>query len=377
MNFYKKQLDAIKKSNIFRERNIYNKDAIDIASNDYLGLSTNKKTLKKAYRRIKNYKSHSPKSSLLINGYHKIHKKFENKLSGLNNFENCIVVGSGFLANIALFESMVRKGDILFMDEQYHASGILSTKLIQGDIVFFKHNDCSDLENKILISSSNRSIIAIEGVYSMSGDIASKEFVNIANKYNSILIVDEAHSSGVIGKDLLGWYDYWNIKPELNHIKMGTLGKAYASYGAYILGSFHIIDYLQNRAKSIIYTTAPSLFDIALGYENLKYIINNKEKIKNKIKKYQKLVDKIFNIKTKSLIAPIKINDSKRALDIQKRMLKEGIVIGAIRPPSVKKSIIRIILKLDISIKTTKSIYFTLYKLIKANKQIIAEKPKR
>jgi 8-amino-7-oxononanoate synthase len=210
------------------------------------------------------------------------------------------------------------------------------------------------LENKIkehLNSKNTRMIIAIEGVYSMSATIAPKEFAILATKYNAILLVDEAHSSGVIGKNLLGWYDYWDIKIEPNYIKMGTLGKAYGSFGAYILASSHIVSYLENRAKSIIYTTSLSLFDTSLAFENLKYIQKNKNKIKNKIKSYQKIVNDILGIKVDSLIVPIEINDNKKVLIIQKELQSLGYLVGAIRQPTVKKAIIRMIIKLDITKK--------------------------
>jgi len=238
----------------------------------------------------------------------------------------------------------------LFIDEDYHASGILATKLVQGQVIFFKHNDYLDLEDKIreYISSKGRLIIAIEGVYSMGGDIAPKQFVKIANKYNAILIVDEAHSSGVIGNNLLGWFDYWNIKPKSNHIKMGTLGKAYGSYGAYILASKHIISYLENRAKPIIYSTAPSLFDIALALEGLKYIIKHKKQLQSKMKQYQKLVKKLLNIDTKSLIVPIVINNNENVIQLQQDLINNKLLLGAIRQPTVLKAMLRLILKLDI-----------------------------
>ncbi len=369
--FYEKELKALKKVNRFRKRNLYKDDLIDLASNDYLGLALNKKILKKAYKAVKKEKSNASKASIIVNGYSKIHKKFEDKLCKLNKFEAGIVVGSGFLANIALIESMVRKGDILFIDEDYHASGILAAKLVQGKVIVFKHNDYLDLEKKIkdyICSHSGereqwcgyRILIAIEGVYSMGGDIAPKQFVKIANRHNAILIVDEAHSSGVIGKNLLGWFDYWDIKPKLNHIKMGTLGKAYGSYGAYILSSKHIISYLENRAKPIIYSTAPSLFDISLAYQGLKYISKHKKQIKNKIQQYQVLIQSLLNINTQSLIVPIIINNNKKVMQIQKDLINNKLLLGAIRQPTVSKAMLRLILKLDIEqgniIKTCKII---------------------
>jgi len=349
--FYKKELDILKKVNRFRKREIYNDNLVDLASNDYLGLTQNKKLLKKAYNKIKKHKTNAPKASLIINGYSKIHQKFEKKLCKINKFESGIVVGSGFLANISLIESLVRKQDILFIDEQYHASGILASKLIQGKVVVFEHNNFDDLEDKLQKHKYFRAIVCIEGVYSMGGDIAPFEFDKITKKYNGILIVDEAHSCGVIGNNLLGWFDYWGINPQSNHIKMGTLGKAYGSYGAYILASKHIVSYLENRAKPIIYSTAPSLFDIALAHKNLNYIIKNKKNIREKISKYQKLILKYLGIKTKSLIVPILIKDNKKVLQIQEQLLRNNLLIGAIRKPTVKNPILRMIPKLDISQK--------------------------
>jgi 8-amino-7-oxononanoate synthase len=353
MNYYEKELNIIKKSNRFRERKIFDKDLIDLASNDYLGLSVKKDLLKKTYKKLKKEKSFSPKSSMLVNGYSNIHQKFEKKLCKLNKFESGITVGSGFLANMALIESLIRTKDVLFIDEEYHASGMLATKLVQGKVVVFNHNDTEDLKNKIdcLSYTPNRILIAIEGVYSMAGDIAPKEFNTIASMHNAILLVDEAHSSGVIGKNLLGWFDYYDIEPQSNHIKMGTLGKAYGSYGAYILASYNIISFLENRAKSIIYTTAPSLFDISLAYTNLKYLQKHKKKIKHKIKKNQKIVKRYLDIESKSLIVPIEIGDNKKVIDIQKVLISKGYLIGAIRQPTVKKAIIRMIIKLDIKKK--------------------------
>lgn len=348
---YEKELNSIKKSNRFRERKLFDENLIDLASNDYLGLASNKELLQKAFLKIENLQSFSPKASILVNGYSKIHKEFEELLSKVNGFEDAIVVGSGFLANISMIEAMVRKNDTLFIDEEYHASGILATKLLKDEqVIKFLHNDEKYLEDKIKsCTRSGRKIIAIEGVYSMNGNLAKKEIFDIANKYNSILIVDEAHSSGVIGENLLGIYDYYNIKIEKNHIKMGTLGKAYGSYGAYILASKNIISFLENRAKPIIYSTSLSLFDTALALKSLNYIINNKKLLKQKIKENLNIIYHHLGIESKSLIIPILINNNEKVLEIQNSLKQNGFLVGAIRQPTVKNAIIRLIAKIDIS----------------------------
>ena len=358
---YSKELKALKRANRYREIKLY-RDVIDLASNDYLGLASKKKQLKRAFRLVKKYNTFAPKASLLVNGYHIIHKEFEDKIAKVNGFESGLVVGSGFLANIALIEALVRKSDELFIDSEYHASGVLASKLVDK-VTFFNHNDPKDLEKKLNLSKAKRKIIAIEGIYSMSGDLAKKEIFEIANNKNAILIVDEAHSSGTIGENLLGIFDYYNLKIEPNYIKMGTLGKAYGSYGAYILSSAQIKEFLVNRAKPIIYSTAPSVFDIALSLVNLNYILKNKDKLIRKIQRKKDILKDILNIESKSLIVPIKFSSNKRVLEVQKELLDRGYLVGAIRQPTVDSPIIRLILRANIKNRALKEALYYLKEL--------------
>ncbi len=364
---YKKELDAIKKSNRFRERIIYDEFLIDLASNDYLGLSENSDLLDKAYKRVKNYQYHSPRASQLVNGYHPLHKLLEDYLSSLNDFESAIIVGSGFLANLSLIESLPRKKDLLILDEFYHASGVLASKLVDVKVEFFKHNSSKDLE--IILKNSqnyNRLIVGVEGIYSMDADILNRDIFDLCDNYNAILIVDEAHSAGVIGDRFLGVFDYYNIIPKSNHIKMGTLGKALGSYGSYILANREIISFLENRAKAIIYATAPSVFESALSYESMKYIQKNKLFLASKRDLVQKMVYDIFNIKIDGLIVMIEIGDSLKVLSLRDFAIKEGFLVGAIRPPTVKKAILRIIPRLNIDIDVLENFFLKLKDRIKS-----------
>ena len=349
---YQKELLALKKSHRYRKREIFH-NLKDLASNDYLGLAYKKKQLKKACKNLAKEEYFTPKASMLVNGYHPIHQKFETFLAKINGFEAGLVVGSGFLANIALIEALVRKNDILFIDSEFHASGNLAAKLV-NNVTIFEHNNVKELEYLLQESKAKRKIIAIEGVYSMSGDLAKKEIFDLAKKYEAILIVDEAHSSGTIGKNLLGIFDYYHLKIEPNFIKMGTLGKAYGSYGAYILSSSIIREFLINRAKPIIYSTAPSLFDIELAYLNAKYILNHKKKLQKKVHKLKKVVFEILGFLPESLIVPIEIGNNKKVLAIQKALLKKGYLVGAIREPTVKRAIVRVILRKSIKPKELK-----------------------
>ncbi|MCK4440879.1 MAG: pyridoxal phosphate-dependent aminotransferase family protein, partial [Sulfurovaceae bacterium] len=201
---YQTELNALKKANRFRQREIFHEKLIDFASNDYLGLANSKKQFKKAVKMVSQYDIHAPKASMLVNGYHEIHEGFERTLSFLNGFEKGLVVGSGFLANMALIESLVRKKDKLFIDEEYHASGMMAIGLLGDRVVKFRHNSANELEEKLKAHTTGRKIIAVEGVYSMSGELCSRDIFELADRYDALLIVDEAHSSGVIGDNLLG-----------------------------------------------------------------------------------------------------------------------------------------------------------------------------
>ena len=348
-NFYAKELEALKHSGRYRERRIFDEDITDLASNDYLGLAHNKEVLKETIVALQSLDSHASKASMLVNGYTKVHQDFEQALCDANGFESGVILGSGFNANIAMIETLVRKGDALFMDEKYHASGVLASKLIAGALHHFSHNCISELEALLKNSKAKRNIVAVEGIYSMDGDLVPREIIELADRYNALLILDEAHSSGVIGENLMGILDYYNMKPRDNHIKMGTLGKAYGSFGAYILASESIINFLINRAKPIIYATAPSLFDTLLGHHALTYIQKNKQSISMQIKRRQTLVKELLGVEIEGLIVPVVINDNRKVMAIQKVLLEKKLLVGAIRQPTVPLAIIRFIARLGVS----------------------------
>jgi 8-amino-7-oxononanoate synthase len=344
---YENELKALKKSGRYRTREVVNNEILDFASNDYLGLAHKKELHSSTCQALSELPLHSSKASLLVNGYHQIHKDFEKALCEANGFEDGVILGSGFNANIALIDTLVRKGDVLFMDEKYHASGVLASKLGHVEVHFFAHNDMEELKKLFLkYFDTKRKIVAVEGIYSMDGDILNREIFEICKRNDTILIIDEAHSSGVIGDKLMGVFDYYNIAIQPNHIKMGTLGKAYGSFGAFILASEHIIEYLINRAKPIIYATSLSLYDTRLAHNSLKFIVQNREDLKTEIKIRQKIIFEELDIKIDALILPILVDDNKKVIKIKNELLQEGFAIGAIREPTVPKAIIRVIARL-------------------------------
>lgn len=340
---YENELKAIKRANRFREREIFDDSLVDLASNDYLGFAEDDRLFENAVKRVSKFKYHAPKASQLVNGYHPIHREFEEYLAKLNDFPAGLVVGSGFLANISLIEALPRKKDILVLDELYHASGVLASKLVDAKVIYFKHNDMDHLREILESNRYDRAIVCVEGIYSMEGDILDIKVFDITDRENVLLIVDEAHSSGVLGENLLGVFDYYNITPKPNHIKMGTLGKAYGSYGAFILADSKIIEFLQNRSKAIIYATAPSVFDTALALESIIKVNDEKVEICKNIAKIKEIIKEIFDVDLNGLILKLDVKDSQHALALKAFAKKDGFLIGAIRPPTVNRAIIRLI----------------------------------
>ncbi len=353
---YSSELNAIKKSNRLRDTQLCEPGLVDFASNDYLGFSEIDSLLDRTYEEIKKYKSHAPKSSQMVNGYQSIHKNFEDYLSKINSFESAITAGSGFLANLALIESLPRKKDLLILDSEYHASGILASKLVDAKVEKFEHNDMKNLEEILQQNRAKRVIVAVEGIYSMSGDLLKREIFELCEKYKFLLIVDEAHSVGVVGDRLLGVFDLFDVKPTKYHIKMGTLGKAMGSYGAYILCSSHIREYLVNRAKSLIYATAPSLFDIELARQGFIYMDENLKRLKDEIGKRREIIYRFFGFEMAGLIFSLELNSSVEALTLQKKLKDLGFIVAAIRPPTVSKPILRIIPRLGASVNKLETV---------------------
>ncbi len=343
---YKKELEILKKKNRFRRRKVY-ENLIDFASNDYLGLANNNDILDKTYQTLKG-ENYGSKASLLVNGYTEYHQMLEEYLCEINDYQAGIIVGSGFLANMSIFEALARKGDLVILDEEYHASGRVGVNLSKAEIRYFKHNDLEDLIYKLSDSLFfNRVFVGVEGIYSMKGDLVKKEILDYLAVKKVITVIDEAHSVGVVGENLMGVVDLYKI-PTINTIKIGTLGKALGSYGAYILSNKDIISFLENRAKGIIYTTALSNFDTMYAYFALKEIKNNLDYYKEEIKKRQNLLNIESLIYTKECKDDILLKNEE--------LQQKGFLVGAIRPPTVKTPIFRVTARISEDIEKLKEL---------------------
>ncbi|GAA7526385.1 pyridoxal phosphate-dependent aminotransferase family protein [Helicobacter pylori] len=359
---FSKSLEALRHAKRYRKRELFDPSLKDYASNDYLGLSVRKDLLQNAFNKLQSFNAHSPKSSMLVNGYHPLHAELEERLADLLGFESALLVGSGFLGNLALIDTLLVKNALLFMDEHYHASGIFSAKAKPNQVVFFSHNDAKDLQQKLFNAPKNKlKFIAIEGVYSMDASVAPYDFYEITQEIpNAFLIVDEAHSFGTIGENLLGFLEYYRIKEKDKIIKLSTFSKALASYGACILAPLQIIEFLTNRAKSVIYTTALSLLDTALTLAHLEYFIAQKKELKNELSKHQQIIFETLGIRTPTGFFTLEFENNLALLNAHHFLKEKGFLVGAIRPPTVSKPLLRVSLSLKNSLEDTKELANTL-----------------
>ena len=356
--FLKKQLDEVKNKNLYRKRYILPADIIDFSSNDYLGLKDNPETKEKLCKNIKNLSLGSG-ASALISGYTEIQKQLEEELARFKETESCLVVGSGYLANTGLIQAITSEKDVIFSDELNHASIIDGIRLSKAKRVIYKHNDLNDLEDKLKREQTTGfRFIITDGVFSMEGDIVPfDQLKNLADRYNAVIIVDDAHATGVIGEGK-GTIFHFGLKPDENIIQMGTLSKAVGSYGAFICGSSTLINYLINRMRTQIFSTALSPVQNFISLSNLR-ILQRESFRREKVLKlseylYRQAKEQGINLTYYGTpILTLIVGEEKKALYIRDRLLEKKLFVQAIRPPTVPQGTSR--LRITISYQHTEN----------------------
>lgn len=356
MNDIKEKLQIIKEKNLYREMRYLSKSqdkytVIDgreillMSSNNYLGLANNEEVKKAAIDGINEFGLGSG-GSRLTTGSYDLHKKLEEKIAKFKNCEAALIFNTGYMANVGVISAICDENYYIFSDELNHASIIDGCKLAKGKTIVYKHNNMEDLYDKISTINPTKGIIVTDSVFSMDGDIANiPEIVKIAKAFNLLTVLDDAHATGVIGKNGRGSSEYFNCKVD---ITIGTLSKAVASEGGFVCADEYIIDYLKNKARSFIFSTALSPGIINGSIKSFEVIASTDrvQRLNNNIKYINKKLNEI-GIETDenrdSPIIPIFIGDEDLAMNISKSLLENGIYIPAIRYPTVplNKSILR------------------------------------
>ncbi len=316
-----------------------NKKMLMLGSNSYMGLTNHPKIKEAAIEAIKKYGSGCA-GSRFLNGTLDIHIELEEKLADFVKKPKALCYTTGFQANLGAIAGLVSKDDNVIIDKTDHASIIDGTRLSFGKIYKFDHNDMTDLEDTLKRCEKNGKLIIIDGVYSMEGDIANlPEIVRIAKKYQADVMVDDAHSIGVLGEYGCGTASHFGLTNEVGLI-MGTFSKSLASIGGFIAGDEAVIDYLKHHSRALIFSASMAPACVAAVLKALEIIISEperRERLWENTRFMHEGCKRIgFNIgKSETPIIPIIIGDNMKVFQIWRILHDDGIFVNPVVSPAV------------------------------------------
>ncbi len=326
---------------------------VNFSSNDYLGLANHPDTLHAVNQQLA-VSGFGSGASHLITGHHQIHEKLESTLANFLKRDAAITFSTGYMANLSILQSLAAKGDLLIADKLNHASLIDGIKLSAANSARYPHCDLNIARAKAKKMAANKWVVT-DGVFSMDGDIAPLDKIaGLCKKYHAHLIVDDAHGFGVLGENGRGCVEHFGLSQTDLPILMGTFGKALGGFGAFVSGSQPLIDYLMQFARPYVYTTALPPSVAAANYCNLNLLMSHPElrcKLKRNIRHFRtKCMQENIKLQlSETAIQPIMIGDTQKLLQVDNELKKRGILVGAIRPPTVATNTDRLRLTLTAS----------------------------
>jgi len=326
------------------------REVINFASNDYLGLAADERLIQAAVAATKEFGTGST-GSRLLSGHRELHRELERAIASLKQTEDALVFSSGYLANLGTIAALVGKRDLIVSD-QYNHSSLKNGAILSGAVVVhYAHSDIEDLKSQLAQHRQHyrRCLIVTDSVFSMDGDLCPlPEILAIAEEFSCMVLVDEAHATGVLGATGAGCVEHFGCTGQ-TLIQVGTLSKALGSLGGYVAGSAALIDFLRNRAPSWIYTTALSPADTAAALEAVQIVQQEPERriqlSWNVDTLKQAIAQKLPHLKllpSESPILCLLLANANDALTAGNQLKAAGIFAPAIRPPTVPTSRIRI-----------------------------------
>ncbi|MBU0731099.1 MAG: 8-amino-7-oxononanoate synthase [Proteobacteria bacterium] len=319
----------------------------DFSSNDYLALTEHPEVIKKSREFLEQYGAGAG-AARLMSGDNNLNHLLEESIAKLKGKESALVFGSGYMANIGVLPALAGRGDVIFTDRLNHASIYDGCKLSGAQMQRFQHNDVNHLEELLRDKrGKGRALIVVESIYSMDGDRCPlRDLVAIKNKYSCQLMVDEAHATGVFGSNGGGVIQEEGVVDQVD-IAMGTFGKALGSYGAYIAASHDMVQFLINKARSFVYSTAlpPAVIGASLAAVK---VVEKGEALR------RELFAKVGVFKDAlrengiggdfgpSQIVPVLIGDVAKAVNAALSLRRQGVFATAVRPPTVPKGTSRL-----------------------------------
>jgi glycine C-acetyltransferase len=364
LSFLSDELNALKqKGTYFRLRvlddqqdavcHFDGKKVINLASNNYLGLTTHPKLREAALEATKKYGVGSG-AVRTIAGTMKLHMELEEKIAKFKNVEACVVFQSGFTANAGTVSAILGKEDFIISDELNHASIIDGCRLSRAKILVFRHKDAAHAEEQLatLKDQPGKKLLISDGVFSMDGDIGPlPALCDAAEKYGAIMMVDDAHSSGVLGRQGRGTIDHFNVHGRVD-IQVGTLSKAIGALGGYVCGTKDFIEFLYHRARPFLFSTShpPSVAATCIAaFDVLQNEPEHMERLWDNTRFFKKELGLLgFNIggqntpASETPITPIIIGDGRATMEFSKKLFENGVLGTGIAFPTVPEGKARV-----------------------------------
>jgi 8-amino-7-oxononanoate synthase len=333
---------------------INGQEYLDFSSNDYLGLSGHPKIIAAAKSALDEFGA-SSSASRLLSGSLQLHSLLEQKVARFKNKEAALVFNSGYQANVGIISAILGESDAVFSDRLVHASIIDGIDLSHANLFRFRHNDTGHLKELLdkKRSSFKKALIVTESIFSMDGDKAPlKKLVELKDKYNCLLFVDEAHATGIFGKNGSGLVEEEGLSDKTDLI-MGTFSKALGSFGAYLAASGEVVEYLINTCRSFIYSTSLPPAVIAANIASLKVVEEEPRRrieLLNCARAFRlQLQGKGFEVKGESQIVPVVIGEAGKAVELSQRLKDSGFWVMPVRPPTVPEGSSRLRFSLSYS----------------------------
>lgn len=313
---------------------------LSFCSNDYLGLAHHPQVIAAMQAGANQYGVGSGASHLVC-GHSALHQQLEEALAEFTGRPRALLFSTGYMANLGAITALLGKDDFIFEDKLNHAS-LLDAGLLSGArFQRFLHNDIDNLESRLARADGGRKLIAVDGVFSMDGDCAPlPELAELAERHDAWLMVDDAHGIGVLGARGAGCAEFFNLSERQLPILMGTLGKAFGTFGAFVAGSEALIETLVQFARSYIYTTALPPAVAAASLKSLQLMQREswrREHLQQLIQRFRRGAEQIGLqlCASQTAIQPLLIGDAGAALRWSEQLAARGIWISAIRPPTV------------------------------------------
>ncbi len=314
---------------------------INFSSNDYLGLA-NHPSVVSSFQEAAKYFGVGAGASHLIVGHQQPHHDLEQALADFTGRDRAVVFSSGYMANLGVVSALLSKDDTVIQDKLNHASLIDGARLSGANFLRYRHNDLDHLQQQMLkTDDASRTLLAVDGVFSMDGDMAPlKQLVDICSEYNAALMVDDAHGFGWLGSHGAGVAEHFDLSQKQLPILMGTLGKSIGVFGAFVAGSDELIESLIQYSRSYIYTTALPPACAFAAQQSLNIIQEEPQRRVHlqALIQYFKTNAAHLNfefIDSSSPIQALIVGGNEQALLLSEQLKKSGILVSAIRPPTV------------------------------------------